>query len=167
MSNKRYRSRPGQPRNEQEAMIRAIAVELLDGALTELSQEISMLEDTVELYHHELRKRRNEPDKEHGRWQIPPGVALRAQTMLRKLRDRRDGMVAEAEAEVVEMATAGTSNEIQPATPGESAPDEAALTPEEVEAEFDWHVAAKEVARYAATAASPPTEKQRQEPVPA
>ena len=163
MSKKRYRSRPGQPRTETEAMIRAMAIEILDGALAELNQEISVLADTVELYRHELRKRRQDPDKEWGRWQVAPGVAMRAQSMLRKLRDRRDKMLAETEAEVVEMAL----NKPEAQKPKTEAPEAAGKTApaDKSDLEMDWHAIAKNIAKHGAPVSSPGGDtKDRREP---
>ena len=104
MSKKRYRTRPGMPRTETEAMVRALAMEMLDGSLRELEHEIAVLQVTVDLYFAEANERKRNPTKDYGRWQVAPGVGLRALAMLRKLREKRDTMLAEAETEIVEQA---------------------------------------------------------------
>ena len=116
MSKKRYRTRPGQPRNEAEAMVRALAMELLDGSLRELEQEIAVLQVTVDLYYAEARERRDNPSKDQKRWQVAPGVGLRAVAMLRRVRKERDAMLAEAEQEIVdEHLSAGVKQQVEAA----------------------------------------------------
>ena len=130
-------------------MVRAMAMEILGRDLAELEQEISMLSDTVELYRHELNKRRANPDKEWGRWQVAPGVAMRAQSALRRLRDRRDKMIAETEAEVIEGAQ--PQAEAAPASKqGDPMPGR----------EFDWNAVAQAYTKHA------PSEPQAAAPSP-
>ena len=104
MSKKRYRRKPGMPRTETDAMVRAMAIEMLDSSLAELEQEISVLKITVDLYYAEALERKNNPTKEFGRWQVAPGVAIRANAQLRRLREKRDEMLGEAEREILEEA---------------------------------------------------------------
>lgn len=171
MSNKRYRSRPGQPRTQEEAMVRAMAMEILERDLAELNQEISILEDTLELYRIELHKRTKEPDREWGRWNVAPGVALRAQAALRRLRDRRNKMIAETEAEVVEGLEARKQQQVETIPPARQ-PQEAPRA-ESPERGVDWYTAVKAFAKRAASgtqAADPGTaqpDKRKHDPVPA
>ena len=125
MSKKRYRTKPGMPRTETDAMVRALAMELLDGSLRELEQEIAVLQVTVDLYYAEATQRRKDPTKDHGRWQVAPGVGLRAVAMLRKLRDRRDTMLGEAEAEIVaEALSEGAKKKVENANQPAPSPEQ-------------------------------------------
>lgn len=131
MSNKRYRAKPGLPRNEEEAMVRAVAIELLDGSLAELEQEIAVAKITVDLYYAEARERQKNPTGDHGRWQVAPGVAMRANAMLRRLREKRDAMLGEAEREVVEQMPKPEAK--QQAEAPAITPNEAPTSPVETE----------------------------------
>lgn len=166
MSKKRYRSKPGLPRTETEAMIRAMAIEMLDGALGELEQEIAVVNATVNLYYAEVRERAKNPTADHGRWQVAPGVGLRAAAMLRKLREKRDAMLSEAEAEIVEEAS--RNNTAKPAKEAEG--NEPVKESAPAENKPDWNTVAKDVAdipvpQTASSAREGGTEKRKRDPV--
>ena len=147
MSKKKYRRRPGMPRTETDAMIRAAAMEMLDSALSELEMEISVLKNTVTLYNQEVTKRLKNPDAEHGRWQVAPGIGVRATGMLRRLQDRRDKMIAEAEEEILEQVEAVKQAEVAKAeTPTPGYKPEPSESPKPTEAKVIVHEPAGEVA---------------------
>lgn len=144
MSNKRYRSRPGQPRTETEAMIRAMAMEELEGPLGELEMEISVLQKTLNLYHMELTERLKNPKGDHGRWQVAPGVAMRAQASLRKLRKERDALLGATEEDIV--ATAMANNATRDAEESQKTTEEGDTPDTTAQPEaYDWQSVAREV----------------------
>ncbi|MCA8912985.1 MAG: hypothetical protein KDB82_14895 [Planctomycetes bacterium] len=131
MSNAKYRRKPGMPRTETDAMIRAAAMEMLDSSLSELESEIAVVQDTVDLYHAELRERAKKQryGGDPGKWQIAPGVGLRAIAMLRKLRTMRDAMLAEAEEEILEQLGMN-QGEVTPMHEGDQAGPESGVETE-------------------------------------
>lgn len=104
MSNKRYRRLPGTPATPEDQKAREDALARLAGPLGEIMDEISVASETAEAYRDELHERRSK--RKHGidpgRWNIAPGVGLRALAMLRKLREKRDALIAEAEQQALD-----------------------------------------------------------------
>ncbi|MCB9894350.1 MAG: hypothetical protein H6839_07870 [Planctomycetes bacterium] len=113
MSNKRYRRLPGAPVTQEDRNARNIALEMLEEPLREINDEISVVQQTADLYKAEVRERvrRSPYTPAPKRWEIAPTVGLRAITLLRSLREKRDAMIAEAEEHVLGlMEEAGTSS---------------------------------------------------------
>ncbi|MCZ7604587.1 MAG: hypothetical protein M5U25_00655 [Planctomycetota bacterium] len=128
MSNKRYRRLPGTPATPEDEKAREEALARLGGPLGEIMDEISVASETAEAYRDELRERRlkRARGQDPGRWNIAPGIGLRALAMLRKLREKRDALIAEAEQQALDRMQA------EPAPEREAAPvAEAAATPHE------------------------------------
>lgn len=128
MSNKRYRRLPGTPATPEDQKAREDALARLAGPLGEIMDEISVASETAEAYREELRERRlkRARGQDPGRWNIAPGIGLRALSMLRKLREKRDVLIAEAEQQALDRMQS------EPATEREAAPvREEAVSPAE------------------------------------
>lgn len=127
MSNRRYRRLPGKPATPDDQKAREDALARLAGPLGEIMDEISVASETAEAYRDELRERRlkRARGQDPGRWNIAPGVGLRALAMLRKLREKRDALIAEAEQQALDrMQSEAPEPEATPVAQEAAAPAE-------------------------------------------
>ena len=131
MSNKRYRRLPGKPATPQDQKARDEALARLAGPLGEIMDEISVASETAEAYRDELRERRlkRARGQDPGRWNIAPGIGLRALAMLRKLREKRDALIAEAEQQALDRMQAESAPEREAAPVAEAAATPPATRP--------------------------------------
>ncbi|MCB9933454.1 MAG: hypothetical protein H6841_08540 [Planctomycetes bacterium] len=131
MSNKRYRRLPGTPATSEDQKAREEALARLAGPLGEIMDEISVASETAEAYRDELRERRvkRARGQDPGRWNIAPGIGLRALAMLRRLREKRDALIAEGEQQALErMQAEAPEPEATPVAQEAAAPAEQPVT---------------------------------------
>jgi len=131
MSNKRYRRLPGTPASPEDEKARDEALARLAGPLGEIMDEISVASETAEAYRDELRERRlkRARGQDPGRWNIAPGIGLRSLAMLRKLRERRDALIAEAEQQALDRMQAEPAPEREAVPVAEAAATSPATSP--------------------------------------